>query len=271
MVENLETGRSRIRTVEPTSIGMGRYPKPIRDSLGRWTGENQPSGACIVACARNEGAYLLEWIAYHRAIGFEEIFLYTNHNNDGSDLLLEALAENGHIVWLDNKTDPTNSPQAQAYRNALTALPDIKSFEWALFIDIDEFFVVDKARFSSVREYLDWQSQLPVDCIAMNWLQFGSFDNIVFDSLPSLERCVLRRHAPDKHIKSMCRPQLFSNSQAHFPIPALGCRVIVRDSDRNLFEPSPEVWAHSLKSYREIGVDKPLLVSVSPRGNGEIQ
>lgn len=38
--------------------------------------------SCIVATARNEGVYLVEWIAYHRALGFEKIYIYTNNNQD---------------------------------------------------------------------------------------------------------------------------------------------------------------------------------------------
>ena len=48
---------------------------------------------CIIAIARNEGLYLLDWLAYHRAIGAQAVFLYTNDNDDGSDQLLGALAK----------------------------------------------------------------------------------------------------------------------------------------------------------------------------------
>jgi hypothetical protein len=32
----------------------------------------------IAACARWEAPYAAEWLAYHRAIGFEHVYLYCN-------------------------------------------------------------------------------------------------------------------------------------------------------------------------------------------------
>ena len=47
--------------------------------------------------------YLLDWIAYHKALGFEQIFLYTNDNTDRSDELLERLSLSSEIVWIDSR------------------------------------------------------------------------------------------------------------------------------------------------------------------------
>ncbi len=98
--------------------------------------------ACIIASARNEGPYLLEWVAYHRALGFDRIFLYSNDNDDGSDELLEALARADIVTWIRNGVDRA-APQLKSYAHALSLLPDTLSYEWALVIDIDEFLVLD--------------------------------------------------------------------------------------------------------------------------------
>ncbi len=52
--------------------------------------------------ARDEGVYLLEWIAFHRTIGVEKIFIYTNNLTDGSDVLLQRLHDAGIVHWVDN-------------------------------------------------------------------------------------------------------------------------------------------------------------------------
>ena len=39
--------------------------------------------SAVCAVARNENAYLLEWIDYHLNLGFDKIFLYDN--NDPED------------------------------------------------------------------------------------------------------------------------------------------------------------------------------------------
>ena len=113
---------------------------------------------------------MLEWIAHHRAIGVDTIFLYTNDNSDGSDELLEALARSGMIVWLKNDVQPGAAAQAKAYGHALSVLPDPLDYRWALIIDLDEFFVFEPTLFRSLREYIAWQETRPVDAIAFNWL-----------------------------------------------------------------------------------------------------
>ena len=37
---------------------------------------------------KNEGAFLLEWIAYHKVIGFSNIVVLSNDCEDGSDEFL---------------------------------------------------------------------------------------------------------------------------------------------------------------------------------------
>ena len=40
---------------------------------------------------KNEAPFLLEWVAYHRLIGVNDILVFTNHCTDGTDLMLERL------------------------------------------------------------------------------------------------------------------------------------------------------------------------------------
>ena len=38
---------------------------------------------------KNEGPYILEWLAYHRIVGFEDFLIYTNDCEDGTTEILE--------------------------------------------------------------------------------------------------------------------------------------------------------------------------------------
>ena len=40
---------------------------------------------------KDEGPDVLEWVCYQRAVGFDEVLVYTNDCTDGSDDLLDAL------------------------------------------------------------------------------------------------------------------------------------------------------------------------------------
>jgi glycosyl transferase family 2 len=186
---------------------------------------------CIIATARNEGLYLLEWIAHHRAIGVDTIFLYTNDNSDGSDELLEALARSGIIVWLKNEVQPGVAAQAKAYGHALSVLPDPLDYRWALIIDLDEFFVFEPTLFRSLREYIAWQETRPVDAMAFNWLVLHSGGEVHWrDAL--VTRRFTQHAAVGPLIKSMSRPRKITHSTPHVPIVFPYSNFVFRDSDR---------------------------------------
>ena len=53
-----------------------------------------------MTAVRNEGLYLVEWLAYHRQLGVDAFFIYANDNDDGSDALLAALSRAGVVNWI---------------------------------------------------------------------------------------------------------------------------------------------------------------------------
>ncbi len=202
--------------------------------------------ACILATARNEGVYLLEWIAYHRAMGFEHFFIYSNDNDDGSDALLDALAANGVITWIDNRMSSSLSPQFKSYNHAFNFLPEILDYEWCLIVDIDEFMVLDHNRFGTVQDYIAWSMRSLVDAIALNWVLFGTFGQDRFEPSSLLTTRFTTKYAVDNnHIKTMCRPNVAIQSSAHFPYASADRQFVFRDSDGDIFVSTREP-SHSL-------------------------
>ncbi|MEL6427490.1 MAG: glycosyltransferase family 2 protein, partial [Pseudomonadota bacterium] len=59
--------------------------------------------ALIVTTMRNEGPYILEWLAHHRAVGFTDFLVFSNDCDDGTDALLDRLHELGQIVHCRTK------------------------------------------------------------------------------------------------------------------------------------------------------------------------
>ena len=39
----------------------------------------------VIACAKDEAPWLLEWIAHYKSLGFDEIAIATNDCSDGTD------------------------------------------------------------------------------------------------------------------------------------------------------------------------------------------
>lgn len=95
-------------------------------------------GTYLITAVRNEAPFLVEWIAYHKVIGFETIIVFANPSTDGTDELLAALAEAGEITHVPHEPPPGVSAQANAARllNGGNLIPD---GAWVLWLDADEF------------------------------------------------------------------------------------------------------------------------------------
>ena len=55
-------------------------------------------GHVLLSSMRDEGPFALEFVAHHRAIGFDRLFIASNDCRDGTDLLLDALDAAGAIT-----------------------------------------------------------------------------------------------------------------------------------------------------------------------------
>ena len=210
---------------------------------------------CIIATARNEGIYILEWIAYHRAIGVEAFFLYSNDNDDGSDELLAALADAGVITWIDNQVEPGGSAQGKAYGHAFTLLPDALDYRWALVIDLDEYFVFNPAMFRSARDFLRWQEMRTADAIAMNWIFMGSGGERRWRDLPVTRRFKRAVDPANPHVKTACRPGMFIHSGPHFPRTDTRRSFVYRHATGELH--SYHDWASRMPDHAQAFSDHP--------------
>lgn len=123
----------------------------------------------IMACMRNECLFALEWVAYHRVIGFSHVFVCTNDCTDGTDELLDRLAALGAVHHIRNDDHGDRPPQPVGVARVL-AQPQVKASRWLLHIDADEFLNV----LEGDGRLADW---LPViegfDAAAITWRLFG--------------------------------------------------------------------------------------------------
>ena len=187
--------------------------------------------AAILATMREEGAYLVDWIAYHRAIGFEHIVIYTNDNRDGSDELLGLLTKHGIITWVSNELGPDDQPQTKAYGHALKRLPDLLDYRWTMILDADEYVGFDTAMFASIHDYIAWQEHQRVDAIALRWLMFFARPHDAWSEASTIQRFTWRDPDVSMLFKTMIRSNLFSDSHAHFPFGSGNSPFVYRWED----------------------------------------
>ena len=55
-----------------------------------------------VLTVRNEGAFLLEWLAHHRAVGLDRFVVFSNDCDDGTDDMLDHLEGLGWLRHVRN-------------------------------------------------------------------------------------------------------------------------------------------------------------------------
>jgi glycosyl transferase family 92 len=170
---------------------------------------------------KNEGAYILEWVAFHRVIGFTEIFIYDNDSTDStSDLLarLDALNIVKSIAW---PSVVGIAPQRAAYADVL---PRLKS-EWVCFIDADEF--VNLKQDNSIQAFLR-RFPANVSAIAMNWRVFGSSGLTTFGAdlvTHRFTRGSQRRAQVNRHCKTIVRARDIEEMHIHRCFLRRGCYV----------------------------------------------
>jgi len=92
----------------------------------------------LVCCVKDEGPFMLEWVAHHVLLGFDDILIFSNDCTDGTVELLNALQDEGLCRQLNNPVPPNEGPQPWAYkrhkRENLGA-----GFDHIMVIDADEF------------------------------------------------------------------------------------------------------------------------------------
>lgn len=134
---------------------------------------------------RNEAPFLLEWIAYHRAIGFDKICIVTNDCDDGSVPLLHKLAAAGVITHFDQIVPQGQSPQAAAV--ALVERMDVlQAGDWGIFLDADEYLNIHTGN-GTVAELAAAIAQMNAIGMLIAWRLFGDSGHKYFPGSYLLE------------------------------------------------------------------------------------
>jgi glycosyltransferase involved in cell wall biosynthesis len=118
----------------------------------------------ICAIFKDEAANIAEWLAFHLAVGFDHFVLYDNGSVDGARELVESLPVGRNVTIIDWPERPGQpSAYAHFFRNFRAC------FDWAAYIDLDEF--IHPLEAENIREITALAGGHPA--VLMNWLNFG--------------------------------------------------------------------------------------------------
>ena len=133
-----------------------------------------------VTCMKNEGPFILEWIAYHRAVGITDFLIYTNDCDDGTDELLKALDGHGIIQHRNNNNWKGQSPQKAALNLAVKE-EVVENADWMVHFDTDEFINIKTGN----GRLADLFAAVPgASAFSLTWRTFGHNDVVSFEDRP---------------------------------------------------------------------------------------
>lgn len=120
---------------------------------------------------KNEGPYILEWVAHNLMVGINDMLVFSNHCTDFTDLILERLDEMGLLRHMINPsvrmTNPRHHIELVRYVNEL---PRLRRSDWITHLDADEFVRVKVGN----GKIEDLVSALPdADAISMSLHTYG--------------------------------------------------------------------------------------------------
>lgn len=181
-------------TLIARALAAGADPlRPVAElpSEARVDDKGEPLGnrVVVVTTMKNEGPFILEWIAYHRAIGVSDFLIYTNDCTDGTDDLLQLLDRKGLCQWRDNPYRDADMKPQHAALEAANAEPLVKAADWAICMDVDEYIAIHigdrtlSALFDAIGD---------ANMISLTWRLFGNADIDAFEDrfiTQSFTRC----------------------------------------------------------------------------------
>lgn len=164
-----DTNISDKKTSTSTEVARAVNMMPKR-SFRDW-GVQDPK-ILIATCMKNEGPFILEWVAWHKAIGVTDFVVYTNDCSDGTTEILDRLQELGHITHLENPAVAKGSTYFQPEAlNAVHMRPEFLGADFVISIDVDEFINIRSGE-GTLSDLFDATG--PFDVLSMSELNHGS-------------------------------------------------------------------------------------------------
>lgn len=163
---------------------------------------------------KDEAAHMIEWIEYHRMVGFEHFYLYDNNSTDNPRPILDHYVREG-LVTLHNYTgNLSGKPLGEMVAKPDYPLRHVYSTyadesEWIAHLDLDEFLVVRDPEGRGIGQILDAYFK-KADVVTATWVMFGSSghyfepEGLVTENYTL--RAELHKNGTNRHVKSIVRP-----------------------------------------------------------------
>ena len=147
---------------------------PVSEAKAAPKAATKAGRTAIVTTMKNEGPFILEWLAWHRAIGVDDFLVYTNDCTDGTDTMLDLLQARGIVQHRANPWIPGGALKPQhAALQAAEAEPVMQTCGWGICMDVDEFITIKIGDGTLGTLYA---AMGEANMISLTWRLFGNAD-----------------------------------------------------------------------------------------------
>jgi hypothetical protein len=175
----------------------------------------------IIAIAKNEAAYIPQWIAHHLYFGFEEIEIWVNGTTDNSLSMLGRIAKKYPGVKFQDANaalhkcqESRGNFQVSAYQAMLEATEQENTMTHIICLDLDELWT-PKDFVSSIGDAI---SDYTADAISFQWHLDTPSDETSKFSRPFHESNIFQKNRHVKTIAKLGKENLKANIH-NFSIP----------------------------------------------------
>ncbi|NGM46117.1 glycosyltransferase family 2 protein [Rhodobacter sp. SGA-6-6] len=138
---------------------------------------------------KDEGPYVIEWVAHHLAIGFTDLVVYTNDCSDGTDDMLIRLEELGLCHHRRNVIPEGLRPQPSALKYAQEE-PVVCRSDWVMVFDADEFLSIRYGD-GTLDDLIGAAKAQDMNGIVVTWRIFGSGGVVDWSRAPVTEQYLM--------------------------------------------------------------------------------
>lgn len=186
----------------------------------------------IAAIAKNEGSYIKEWLAYHKLVGVQKVFLYDNNSTDNLKEIIKPYIESGFVEY---EFFPGEGMQMKAYNDAISRYG--KLVRYMAIIDCDEFLMPKTGEDSLLPIFNRlFNKYACAGGIGASWCVYGSSGKEKAEKGFVVERFLKRGiigDFPSVHYKTIINPRLVKKYvNPHFPIYRRGAYTVSPDGRR---------------------------------------
>jgi hypothetical protein len=199
--------------------------------------ERKKIGACLLLQDKNQ--FIDEWIAYHRLLGIERVYIYLNEKDDSSLLRFRDYFDRDMVLpikW------PFRSPNRLPFSRMQSVqindcLWRFRHFhDWLVFMDVDEFLQpLGNLSFTNFANYLtSMESREDMGGLCVHNVFFGMTASQQYNpELLVMEQATYREeNATRTRPKTIARPNKVYYMWVH--VPSIGSKCIYPDPEKEV-------------------------------------